>query len=151
MLAPLIPPVLHPPRQQIEAFSQAVKLHRSPHSKSSRPKTCGSPTSRRPTSKTQNTVVPRSTRLPRSFGRIQNGYRATRFSFRTVPALFRFRLAALHTPPFGLDFAFKFRRTVSRPRRYCARRRAPHDDSINILIFEDRFSLHTTPRGVSPA
>ena len=54
----------------------------------------------------------RSTRLPRSFGRIQNGYRSLGFLFVRFLPFFDLRLAALHfsPSPFGFDFAFKFRR-----------------------------------------
>ena len=57
-LAPLVLPILRPCCQQIEPIPQIIKPPRSLHTKSSWPKTGGSPTSYQPMSKAPNTVVP---------------------------------------------------------------------------------------------
>ena len=63
VLAPLALSVFHPCCQQIGAIPQTVKSPCTSHSKSSWPKTCGSPMSYRPTSGLEKTIVPRSTHL----------------------------------------------------------------------------------------
>jgi len=178
VLASHVVTVFHPRRQQIKAFPQTVKSPCSSHTNSPRQKTRGPPTSHWPTSKTRNTVVPRSlhpllpladrprgsvrrvlcgtTVFPRSglryrFGMICIVHMIARVSFvRFLPSFKLGSLLSIHSP-FDLDFALEFFRTDPHPRRHCARRRAPHDDSIKSSVFETRFSLHMMPRGLSPA
>ena len=54
----------------------------------------------------------------------------------TFSILFRFRHSRFS--PLALDFSFDIRRHDTHPRRVRARRRAPHDDSVNFLTLGHR-------------
>jgi len=75
--------------------------------------------------------------------------------FCAFSLFFRFRL--VRSPFFAfpirlrLRLPLEFRRTVPHPRRHCARRCAPRDNSVKFQPFGHRLLSHTTPRGLSPA
>ena len=129
---------------------------------SSWPKTRGSPTSYRPTSRLEKTIGLHSAHLtspladsvwtPQVLGGIR--IRIDRFYFvRFFTLFFDLDFSVLHSTfsPLAQDFPFDSRHDDTHPRRVRTRRRAPHGDLVKISYPWTLTLSHPTTCGLSPA